>query len=216
VVSDTGKHTGKQDQYARQAERWTARAYADPAAYLEHRADLVIGLGPRLEPGDEVLDLACGDAGLGEVLLRRGLRYRGVDATPEMVAEARRRLGDAAPVALGDLDDYVPPAPVAATTLFRALYYARDRRAFFAHVAEFTERKLVFDLNPRQYQLGDVLADLEAAGLVRIALRPFFVPQTVALPAPLLAAAKALERSGPLARLALRVRFTYLVAASRA
>jgi hypothetical protein len=35
------------------------------------------------------------------------------------------------------------------------------------------------------------------------------------LPGPLLAGAKALERSGPLARLALRARFTYLVAASR-
>ena len=208
--------TDKTDQYARQAEGWTARAYADPAAYLEHRAHLVIALGPALVRGDEVLDLACGDAGLGEVLLRRGLRYRGVDATAEMVAEARRRLGEGVPLEVADLNEYAPPAPVAATTVFRALYYARDRRAFFRHVAAFTERKLVFDLNPRQYPLADVLADLEAAGLARVALRPFFVPQTVALPAPLLAAARTLERSGPLARLALRVRFTYLVAAWRA
>ncbi|HWQ23758.1 MAG TPA: class I SAM-dependent methyltransferase [Gaiellaceae bacterium] len=208
--------TGKTNQYARQAEGWTARAYADPSAYLEHRADLVIALGPRLERGDEVLDLACGDAGLGEVLLRRGLRYRGIDATAEMVAEARRRLGEGVPLEVADLNEYAPPAPVAATTVFRALYYARDRRAFFRHVAAFTERKLVFDLNPRQYPLEDVVADLEAAGLARVALRPFFVPQTVALPAPLLAAAKALERAGPLARLALRFRFTYLVAAWRA
>ena len=208
--------TAKDDQYARQAEDWTGRAYADAYAYLAHRADLVVALGPRLEPEDEVLDLACGDGGLGELLLARGLRYRGVDSTPEMVAEARRRLGDRAPVEEGDLNDYVPPAPVAATTVFRAIYYARDRRAFLQHVAGFTERKLVFDLNPRQYRLDDVLADLRAAGLARIELRPFFVPQTVALPAPLLAAAKTLERSGPLARLALRLRFTYLVAASRA
>jgi hypothetical protein len=37
----------------------------------------------------------------------------------------------------------------------------------------------------------------------------------VSLPGPVLSLAKALERSGPLARAALRVRFTYLVAASR-
>ena len=207
--------SSKSNQYARQAEEWTEGAYADAAAYLSHRADLVVTLGPLLEPGDEVLDLACGDGGLGELLLARGLRYRGVDSTPEMVAEGRRRLGARAAIGVGDLNDYVPPAQVAATTVFRAIYYARDRTSFFRHAAGFTEKKLVFDLNPRQYRVEDVLADLRAAGLGRVALRPFFVPQTVALPGPFVAVAQAFERSGPLARLALRFRFTYLVAASR-
>jgi hypothetical protein len=97
--------------------------------------------------------------------------------------------------------------------VFRAIYYARDRRTFFDHVREYTT-KLVFDLNPRQYRVDDVIADLRAAGFEAVVLRPFFVPQTVSLPRPALALAKTLERSGPLARLALRVRFTYLVAAS--
>jgi hypothetical protein len=60
-----------------------------------------------------------------------------------------------------------------------------------------------------------VVADLRAAGLDQVKLRPFLVPQTVALPRVVATAAKALERSGPLARLTLRFRFTYLVAASR-
>ena len=205
----------EREQYARQAEEWTERAYADARAYLAHRADLVVSLGPRLEPGDEVLDLACGDGGLGDALIERGLRYRGVDATPEMAAEARLRLGDRARVDIGDLNDYAPPAPVAATTVFRAIYYARDRRTVFRHVAGYTQKKLVFDLNPRQYRLDDVVADLHAAGLGRVELRPFFIPQTVALPRPLVGLATALERTGPLARLALGARFTYLVAASR-
>jgi SAM-dependent methyltransferase len=203
------------DQYARQADDWTEKAYADVTAYLAHRAELIGTLGPLLAPGDEVLDLACGDGGLGEALLARGLRYRGVDSTPEMVDAARRRLGPRADVDRGDLNEYVPPRPVAATTVFRAIYYARDRRAFFAHVLEYTEKKLVFDLNPRQYGSEDVVADLRASGFASVVLRPFLVPQTVSLPGPALAVAKALERSGPLARLALRVRFTYLVAASR-
>jgi predicted TPR repeat methyltransferase len=204
----------KAGQYARQAAEWTESAYADVTAYFAHRAELIQSLGPRLEPGDEVLDLACGDGGLGEALLALGLRYRGVDSTPEMVAAARARLGARAAVDQGDLNDYVPPSSVAATTVFRAIYYARDRGAFFAHAREYTTTKLIFDLNPRQYRIDDVLADLRASGFTAIALRPFFVPQTVSLPRPLLAVAKALEHSGPLARFALRVRFTYLVAAS--
>jgi SAM-dependent methyltransferase len=207
--------SSKNDQYARHAGDWTEKAYADSTGYLTHRAELIATVGPHLEPGDEVLDLACGDGGLGEALVARGFHYRGVDATPEMVAEARRRLGERALVEIGDLNEYAPPCPVAATTVFRAIYYARDRRAFFAHVAGFTDKKLVFDLNPRQYRPDHVEADLRAAGFGQVLLRPFFVPQTVALPRLMAAGAKALEHSGPLARLALRFRFTYLVAASR-
>lgn len=207
--------TSKSDQYARQAEAWTERSYADATGYLAHRAELIVSLGPELEPGDEVLDLACGDAGLGELLLARGLRYRGVDSTSEMVAAARQRLGERAPVVIGDLNEFTPPEPVAVTTVFRAIYYARDRRAFFRHVAAFTEKKLVFDLNPRQFKPDDVVDELGAAGLGRVVLRPFFLPQTVALPRLLAGVAATLERSGPLAELALRFRFTYLVVASR-
>ena len=206
--------TSKDDQYARRASDWTERAYADVGAYLDHRAELIVSLGRPLAPGDEVLDLACGDGGLGEALVARGLRYRGVDATPEMVDAARRRLGDRAVVTEGDLNDYAPPERVAATTVFRAIYYARDRVAFFVHAAGYTE-KLVFDLNPRQYRVDDVVGDLRRAGFASVELRPFLVPQTVSLPRPLLTLAKTLEQSGPLARIALRARFTYLVAASR-
>lgn len=205
----------KPGEYARKAARWSDVEYADASAYLDHRAELVASLGGVLARGDEVLDLACGDGGLGEHLLARGLRYTGVDVEPAMVAAARRRLGGRAVLAVGDLNDYVPPAPVAATTVFRALYYAGDRAAFFARAAGFTERKLVFDLNPRQYRPADVLAELAAAGFAHVELRPFFVPQTRRLPALASAALRAAERTGPLARLALRARFTYVVAASR-
>jgi SAM-dependent methyltransferase len=202
------------EKYVGKAEDWTEREYADARSYLAHRADLIISLGMPLEPGDEVLDLACGDGGLGELLLDRGLRYRGVDVTAEMVAEAQQRLGRRAAVEHGDLNEYTPSAPVAATTVFRAIYYARDRVAFFGRVAGFTDKKLVFDLNPRQYRVDDVVADLRAAGFGAVSLRPFFVPQTVVLPGPAVAIARALERSGPVARIALRFRFTYFVAAS--
>ena len=194
-----------------QAERWSERAYADAHAYLAHRAELVVALGPPLRTGDTVLDLACGDGALGD-FLPQGIEYRGVDVSEAMVAEATRR---GRSVRLGDLNEYEPDEPVAATTCFRAIYYASDRRAFFRRVAGYTERKLVFDLNPRQYRVAEVRADLEDAGWRCLQLRPFFSPQTRSLPGPVAAALRALERSGPLARLLLRVRFTYLCAAAR-
>ncbi len=189
---------------------WSDREYADPVPYLRHRAELVVSLGPALEPGDRLCDLACGDGGLADFL--PGLEYLGVDADPKMVAEAHEKGRD---VVRADLNRFEPSEPVAATTVFRAVYYARDRLAFFRKVAGYTDRKLVFDLNPRQYRVADVSADLHAAGFRAVRLRPFFVPQTVALPRPLGRAFVLAERAGPVARLALRYRFTYLVAASR-
>lgn len=193
-------------KYTPAARRWSQEAYADATTYLRRRAEPIAA---GLSAGDVVLDLACGDGGLARFL--PGLEYLGVDANAAMVAAARR---NGVRAELADLNEYAPPQPVAATTIFRAIYYARDRPAFFRHVASYTLRKLVFDLNPRQYAVEDVLQELRAAGFGPITLRPFFVPQRVPLTAPALAAARALERSGPLARAILRTRFTYIVVAS--
>ena len=197
------------EKYTKAAADWTAHEYADAALYLRRRAELIAA---GLSPGDVVLDLACGDGGLGDVLAAAGLRYRGADLNEAMVAAARARGHD---VEVGDLNEYEPPEPVAATTLFRALYYARDRAAFFRHVAAYTERKLVFDVNPRQYRLDDVRRDLVAAGFVHVVARPFFVPQRVALPGPVAGAARLLEGVKPIAGVILRFRFTYVVTGLR-
>lgn len=191
--------------------RWSERAYADARSYFAHRADVVTHLGPELAPGDTLLDLACGDAAFAD-FLPAGIRYLGVDGSAAMVAAARARGHDAAKA---DINDYVPREPVAVTTCFRAVYYARNRRTFFAHVASYTEKKFVFDLNPRQYELPGVLADLDAVGFARVSVQPFFSPQRVALPGLLRKALYALESAPTLARLLLRVRFTYVCAAAR-
>jgi SAM-dependent methyltransferase len=190
---------------------WTERAYADSEAYLAHRARAVVGVGPPLEAGDTLLDLACGDGAFAEYL-PAGVRYLGVDSSSEMGDAARARGHD---VVVADLNVFVPSEPVAVTTCFRAIYYARDRRRFFAHVAGYTQKKLVFDLNPRQYDLQSVIADLRSAGFLRVVIRPFFSPQRVALPSPVASGLRALEGVGPVARLLLRMRFTYICAATR-
>jgi SAM-dependent methyltransferase len=197
------------DKYTPGAETWTAREYADGTTYLRRRAALI---AQPLAPGDVVLDLACGDGGLAPFVEQEGLRYRGADLNDAMVAAARARGVEADHA---DLNEYVPPEPVAATTLFRALYYARDRAAFFRHVATYTTKALVFDLNPRQYPLDGVLADLRTAGFAHVETRPFFVPQKVALPGPVAALARLLETT-PLAHALLRVRFTYVVTGVKA
>jgi ubiquinone/menaquinone biosynthesis C-methylase UbiE len=196
------------------ASRWSDEAYADAGRYLRHRAEVVRSLGPPLVPGDQVLDLACGDGGLGSFLIPHGVSYIGVDSSASMVAAARRRLGSAAEIVHADLDEYEPATSVAATTIFGALYYTRDRRSFFRRVARFTEKKLVFNLSPRRYHLNQVASELAAAGLEQVELRPFFVPYTKRLPAPLLRLMIAAERNGPVARALLRVRFSYICAAS--
>jgi len=193
------------EKYAGAAARWSDEQYADARAYLSHRAELVRTLGPPLADGDVVLDLACGDGALADFM--PGLRYVGVDASAEMVAAGRARGRD---LLEADLNKFEPEEPVQATTIFRAIYYARDRGELLRRIAGYTETKLVFDLNPRQYRLEDVRADLDAAGFDELATRPFFVPQTRSL-----AWLEHLERSGPLARLLLRHRFTILCSASR-
>lgn len=198
-------------KYGAKAERWSEDAYGDADTYFRHRGEAILATGPALAPGDVLLDLACGDGVLADYL--PGVEYRGVDVAPEMV-EVGRRHGRR--LELGDLNDYEPPGPVAATTCFRAVYYATDRAAFFRRVAGYTELKFVFDLNPRRYPLGEVRRDLEAAGFDRLELRPFFSPQRHRLPGPAVRVLHALEHTGALARMLLAVRFSYVCAAYRA
>jgi SAM-dependent methyltransferase len=192
------------------AERYSAHDYADAERYYARRAQAILRLGPPLEAGDRLLDVACGDGGLGRHLLAHGIDYRGVDASERMVEVARRTLGDR--VVRGSWD-YEPPEPVAATTIFRSLYLVPDRAGFLARVRGYTTRKLVFDFDPRAFSTAAVLADLRAAGWERVELRPFLMPQRAALARPVQALLDAVEGL-PGARLLTRVRFPLLVSAS--
>jgi hypothetical protein len=199
--------SGKYDELA---ARFTAHEYGDPGLYFRHRAEIVASRGPPHEAGD--LDLACADGSFGFPLQALGLDYTGLDASEAMAAAAR---GRGLAVVVGDLLAYVPPQPVATTTIFRSLHFVPDRTAFFAHVAGFTEKKLVFDASPRRHPPERLRRELADAGWTRLELHPFFVPQHRALPGPAAAALLALERSGPLARALLRLRFNVIAAASR-
>lgn len=200
-------------KYDAAAESFTEREYGDPDRYFGHRAKIVVALGPRLEPGDRVLDLACADGSAAAPLLERGLRYTGVDMSEPMLTSARAR-HPRARFEQGDLLAYEPPEPVAATTIFRSLHFVEDRPAFFRHVGAFTEKKLVFDFAPRRYSRREIRKELRDAGFPRLATRPFLVPQHGRLPAPAAAALEVLEPT-LVARLILRFRFSLICSAFR-
>jgi SAM-dependent methyltransferase len=189
------------------AERYSAQDYADAERYYERRAHLVAA---SLRPNASVFDIACGDGGLGWYLLARGIDYHGVDASPRMVEIAQRSRGDR--VAVGGFD-HVPPAPVDAITIFRSLYLVPDRRSFLALARSHARERLIFDFDPRAYDLRALVTDLHAAGWERVSLRPFLHPQRSVLPRPVQSLLHALEPL-PGARILTRVRFPLFVTAS--
>jgi SAM-dependent methyltransferase len=201
------------DKYDRLSQGFSEREYKDPGAYYRRRARAVIENGPRLEPGARLLDLGCGDGLAAVPLIDYGLDYLGVDASPQMIEVARRHLGERARFELGEIETYAPPEPVAATTCFRAVYYASDLRTFFAHVRSYTTSKFLFDFALRDFPRGRVVGDLYAAGFSKVELRPFLYPQHYAPPGPVDALLRAAEHTGPLVWPLLKLRFTYIVAA---
>jgi SAM-dependent methyltransferase len=191
------------DKYDSLADGFSEVEYADPVRYAERRATLIVEVGPRLRPGESVLDLGCGDAIMARPLTRYGLRYAGLDASERMLESAAAR-NPGLPFALGRIEEYVPPEPVDATFCLRTFYQPADRVAFFRHVAGYTRRKFVFDFRPRTHPAGPIVDDLRAAGFASIELRPFFLPQRRHVPGAAVPAVAVLERSGLLASLVLR------------
>ncbi|HEV8462332.1 MAG TPA: class I SAM-dependent methyltransferase [Gaiellaceae bacterium] len=189
------------------AERYSEHDYADAERYYARRAKVVAGLVPA---GATLLDIACGDGGLGRHLLARGIDYRGVDASERMVEVAQRTLGDR--VVHGGFD-YTPPESVDAATIFRSLYLTPDRRAFLAHLHTFTTQRLVFDFDPRAYATDELLADVRAAGWRDVKLRPFLMPQRASFPGVMQSALWAVEPL-PGARLITKLRFPLVVSAT--
>jgi len=190
-------------KFDRIAAGYAEHDYADPERYSAHRAEVIVGLGPRLEPGESVLDLGCGDGNMAAPLSAYGLRYRGTDASAGMVAAARARHPEL-PFEVARSEDYEPPAHVDATICLRSFYYPADRRAFFTRVRGYTRKKFVFDFRRPVHDRASIAADLEAAGFRRVVFRPFFLPQLRRLPAAVVPVVYALERTGPLADVASR------------
>jgi SAM-dependent methyltransferase len=206
------------EKFDRLATGYSARTYADPERHAARRADAILAARPRTARGESVLDLGCGDGTMAGQLAGRGLRYRGVDASPGMIDEARRRF-PALQFEVARSEDYEPPEPVDVTICLNAFYYPQDQIEFFRRVASYTRAKFVFDFRPSAgaalpYDPAPVLGNLQAGGFADVELLPFFLPQSRRLPPSVIALVGALERSGPLARLLLR-RFGMVLCVAR-
>jgi SAM-dependent methyltransferase len=195
------------------ARDYSERTYADPEGYARGRAELAVSLGVPLEPGDEVLDLACGDGHMAPLLASLGMRYRGVDGSEAMIAEARRLVGEDVSFEVAPMESYEPPGPVAATLVLNALKYPADRVVFLRRVAGYTTKKVVFDFNPRIQNATEIELDLRLAGLRLAERRAYLVPQTYRLPGMVAAGLRRLEPVDAAAALVLRLRGQWLCAA---
>ena len=144
----------KSTQYARKAEGWSDREYADPGAYLEHRAELVVSLGPRARGGRR---------GARPRLRRRGA-WRAAARARASLPGCRCRAGDGRGRRAAALGERAAgrgrrPQHVRArrgrsrrSRCFAPSTTRPTGRAFFARARGFTSGKLVFDLNPRQFR----------------------------------------------------------------
>lgn len=77
-----------------------------------------------IQPGDSVLDVACGDARLAAPLAAAGYKVTGIDASARIIAQARRRLPDTKgnlTLMQADMRAFKLPKPVdAAYCVFRS------------------------------------------------------------------------------------------------
>jgi trans-aconitate methyltransferase len=71
-------------------QTWNTEAYAANGRFVANLASAVVELlNP--QPGEQLLDLGCGDGALTERLAATGAIVTGVDASPTMLAAARQR-----------------------------------------------------------------------------------------------------------------------------
>jgi SAM-dependent methyltransferase len=192
-----------EEKYDALAEGFSEREYAAPEVYSAGRARIFAELGPRLDRGATVFDIACGDGIMAAPLIARGYRYIGLDTSSRMVDVARLR-NPGLDFVVGRAEEYDPAEPIDATLCLRSFYFPKDRVAFFRKVASYTKRKFIFDFRQPEHPTDTVKMDLRAAGFTRIEMWPYFVPQRHALPRAAVVALEAFEHTGPLAMLCTR------------
>jgi SAM-dependent methyltransferase len=169
------------DKFTALSSGWSEREYGDPLAFMRRRASLVINWGARLEPGDRILELGCGDGTLTCLLAREGFEVTGVDISPGMIEEARKRAqreGVDARFELCDSDKFEIERPFDAVVSFMSAFFT-----YMEHPAEFLEsasasvtKKVIVDWNFRSpCSFVEAARTLERAGLHGVEWRPWFI-----------------------------------------
>ena len=109
---------------------WNATAYAEVGAFVPS-----LGAGVlewlNVQPGERVLDLGCGDGKLTEQIAAAGAQVLGLDASPEMLANARAR---GLEVQLGNAEALPFDREFDAVFSNAALHWVRNQEAMLAGV----------------------------------------------------------------------------------
>jgi SAM-dependent methyltransferase len=115
------------DAYDRLAAVWTATTDDGPFNGLLERPALR-SLVPANLAGAIVLDAGCGSGAQAEWLLGQGADVIGIDLSPRMIEEARRRCQDLGRFVVADLAEPLPlePRSLDGITSSLALHYVRD------------------------------------------------------------------------------------------
>lgn len=118
---------------ARVQSTWTSGDFGRIArSYERGAAEFIARL--ELEPGDEVLDVACGTGNLALPAARAGATVAGVDIAPNLIAQAKARAVEEQQSILFDVGDaealpYADQEFDLAVTMFGVMFAARPERA---------------------------------------------------------------------------------------
>jgi SAM-dependent methyltransferase len=166
------------------ARGWSEHEYGDPAAFMSRRAALVREWGAPLRPGDRLLELGCGDGALSCLLARQGFEVTGVDISPGMIEEARRRADREAVgvrFEVADTDHFRVAEPYDGVVSFMSAFfmYVENPSGFLAAVLPFVGKKMILDWNFRSpCAFAEAARVMRRAGLHEVEWRPWFVPHT--------------------------------------
>jgi ubiquinone/menaquinone biosynthesis C-methylase UbiE len=176
--------------FSKRAEGYSDAYYTNPEQHMEHRAHIVINLGPKISPPAGILELGCGDGFLGCILASKGYRYLGLDVAPGMVEVARKRAITAnldAEFQVGDmtnlnLDRTFHTIFSTMNTFFR---YAVEPVESLKQFRPFVEKKIVIDWNHNQMKrvpFNKALSSLQEAGYKKVEWQPCFSPTRAVFP----------------------------------
>ena len=118
---------------ARVQSTWTSGDFGRIArSYERGAAEFIARL--ELEPGDELLDVACGTGNLALPAARAGATVTGVDIAPNLIAQAKARAMEEKQSILFDVGDaealaYADDEFDVAVSMFGAMFAARPERA---------------------------------------------------------------------------------------
>ncbi len=73
--------------------KWNANLYDDKHSFVFQYGEDVLGL-LAVKPGERVLDLGCGTGHLAKKIQEQGAEVIGIDASPEMIAQAKANYPD--------------------------------------------------------------------------------------------------------------------------